>query len=220
MDDRAVIVFLKAPEQGCVKTRLSMDLDESFVLGLYKGFVCDTLDILETGGDTFVCFWPPETGDSLKRLLGNELGYFHQKGNDLGERMSNAFKEIFKKGYEKALLIGTDIPELDRDIIRLAHQALQTADAVIGPTGDGGYYLIGFQNAVFPEDIFNEISWSTASVLDQTLKAMNRMSLQYKLLATLNDIDTSGDLKALIDRVKKGGKAGKRTLKILRAYED
>lgn len=220
MVSKAVIIFLKAPEQGRVKTRLSRFLDETFVLELYKGFVFDTLDALETGGDKLVCFWPPQREKSLKLWLGNDLDYFSQKGSDIGKRMSNAFFEIFNRGYAQALLIGTDIPELDSEVITLAHQALQTADAVIGPTCDGGYYLIGFKRASFSQNIFKGINWSTSSVLAQTCHVMKKMSLHYKLLPELNDIDTPEDLTAFINRVKKGGKAGKKTINVLSAYED
>lgn len=217
---KAVIVFLKAPEQGCVKTRLSRYLDESFVLDLYKGFIEDTLETLKTTGDIFIYFLPSGKQAPLKTWLGNGYAYFPQKGNDLGKRMSNAFQEVFTKGYTSVLLVGTDIPELSRDIIFLAYKTLQSAESVIGPTADGGYYLIGFQKSGFLEKVFHGIDWSTASVLDQTLEAINKRFLSHKLLPRLNDIDTPEDLTALAQRVAKGGKAGKRTLEFLKSYED
>lgn len=216
----AVIVFLKAPETGRVKTRLSGVLDPAALLDLYRAFIGDTLEALETAGKVFICFSPPEAKEGLRSWLGEGYDYLPQQGADLGERMSNAFEEIFNRGYSSALLIGTDIPELTRDHMAEARQALSTTDAVIGPTGDGGYYLIGFQKPAFSNAVFHGIPWSTTSVLDQTLKAMTQASLQYKLLSRLEDIDTPEDLNALILRLKTGKSAGKRTLKMLNAYED
>jgi len=215
----AVIVFLKAPEQGRVKTRLSKSLDDAFVLDLYKGFIEDTLEILEIKADQFICFWPPEKKAALKIWLGEGYAYFFQRGKDLGERMSNAFYSVFEKGYDSVILIGTDIPELSRDLILRACKVLQTTDAVIGPTNDGGYYLIGFQRDGFSETVFQNIDWSTHKVFLQTLAAMTKLSIQYEQLPSLNDIDTPEDLTALVERVKKGVKAGPRTLRHLERYE-
>ena len=218
MMDRVVIVFLRAPEKGRVKTRLSKFLNDTFVLELYKGLVKDTLDVIETSGDNALYFWPPGKKEVLQKWLGNKYAFLVQKGDNLGQKMSNAFVDMFKKGYTHALLIGTDIPELSANIITLAYQELQTADAVIGPSDDGGYYLIGFQKSGFSKIIFEGIDWSTTLVLDQTLQAMDRVSIQYRLLPGLNDIDTPKDFDALSCRVKDGGKIGKRTLKMLNSY--
>jgi len=220
MSSEAVIVFLRAPEKGRVKTRLSKSGNKTFVLKLYKGFVQDTLDALEKDQDKFLYFWPPEKEDMVKNWLGNDYTYSAQKGGGLGQRMANAFCDVFKKGYAKVILIGTDIPEICEDIITSAYEILQTKGAVIGPSRDGGYYLIGFQKQRFSKIIFNEIDWSTDTVLDQTLLAMKEMSIQYKMLPTLKDIDTPEDLLYLVDKEKKGTtKTGKRTLKILKDYE-
>jgi len=219
MASKAVIVFFKVPEKGRVKTRLSKFLNDTFVLELYKGFVGDILEALETMGEKVLYFWPPGKKETLQKWLGNDYRFSVQQGDDLGQRMSNAFQDIFKKGYNRALLIGTDIPELSKEVICQAYEILQTRGAVIGPSGDGGYYLIGFKKSAFSKSIFQEIDWSTKSVLDQTVRAMDSMAIQYELLCELSDIDTPKDLDALVNRVEKGGKIGKRTLKILKSYE-
>ena len=217
--DRAVIVFLKAPQDGYVKTRLAEFLENSFVLALYKGFVRDILDVLETAGDKVLYFWPPEKKQAVQKWLGPQYDYSIQEGDDLGQRMSNAFVELFGKGYTRVLLVGTDVPELSSTDITRAFQILKTKDAVIGPSSDGGYYLIGFQTAKFSKHFFDDIDWSTSQVLHQTLLAMDRVSVRYELLSRLNDIDTPEDLAALSQRVKKGGKVGRRTLALLKSYE-
>ncbi|CCK81433.1 TIGR04282 family arsenosugar biosynthesis glycosyltransferase [Desulfobacula toluolica] len=220
MISKAIIVFLRAPEEGRVKTRLSRGLSNAFVLELYKAFVCDTLEALALTGDKHLYFWPRGKEKILQKWLGTQYQYSLQQGEDIGQRMANAFVDIFKKGYDSALLVGTDIPELSTNLICLAYDALQTKDAVIGPSSDGGYYLIGFEKSAFLKNMFDGIDWSTSAVMDQTIKIMNRMSIRYKLLEEMNDIDTPADFNALIERVKKGGKAGKRTHRILDAYED
>jgi len=134
--------------------------------------------------------------------------------------MSNAFKDTFLNGYETAVLMGTDIPEFSSDILLLAQKALQTKDVVIGPTVDGGYYLIGFKSSSFSSIFFNKIDWSTPAVFDQTLCLIKQESRSWKRLPLLEDIDTLEDLKALSKRVKSGGKVGRKTLKTLALYED
>lgn len=220
MVSKAAIVFLRVPEKGRVKTRLSKFLSETFVLELYKGFIGDILEALETAGDKVLYSWPPGKEEILQRWLENKYIISVQQGDDLGQRMFNAFVDIFKKGYDQALLIGTDIPELSKEIIALAYKTLETEDVVIGPSGDGGYYLIGFRKPKFSKNIFKGIDWSTKKVLDQTLHAIKKISIQYKLLPELNDIDTKKDFEALVSRVKKGGQIGEKTRKILTAYED
>ncbi|WP_300461885.1 TIGR04282 family arsenosugar biosynthesis glycosyltransferase [Desulfobacula sp.] len=220
MTSKAVIVFLKAPETGRVKTRLSQSLNTTFVLDLYKGFVVDTLDVLESAQDTFLYVWPPGKAEALQKWLGSQYLFCPQQGEDLGQRMGNAFADIFKRGYDAALLVGTDIPELTPALISRAETALQTTDAVIGPSSDGGYYLIGFQKSGFSTSVFKDIDWSTPAVLDQTRQAMNHLSLRYELLTEMDDIDTPEDLNALMARVKKGGTIGMQTLKVLTLYAD
>lgn len=219
MISKAVIVFLKVPEKGRVKTRLAQFLDETFVLELYKGFVGDILDALKNCGETKLYSWPPGKRQLLENWLGTRYHFFAQNGNNIGQRMSNAFIDTFKSGTAHALLIGTDIPELSENVIFKAYRALQTTDAVIGPSSDGGYYLIGFQKTAFSKNIFKGIDWSTHRVLDQTLQAMDNRGIVYTLLPKLADIDTLEDLNALTGRVKKGGKTGERTRRILSSYE-
>jgi glycosyltransferase A (GT-A) superfamily protein (DUF2064 family) len=126
---------------------------------------------------------------------------------------------VFEKGYESAILIGTDIPELSRDVIFSAQQALKKHDAVLGPSSDGGYYLVGFTKSGFVKTIFDGMTWSVNSVLSETCRAMERQSIKYQLICECHDIDTSEDFAALLERIKKGGKTGQRTRKVLKSYE-
>ena len=116
---------------------------------------------------------------------------FVQKGTDLGARMQNAFEHGFDLGYSKIAIIGTDNLELTSTIIEESFKLLDQNDCVIGPANDGGYYLIGLKK-LWPELFINK-TWSTPSVLPDTLNDLKSLCLNYELLAELNDIDTEED---------------------------
>lgn len=115
-----------------------------------------------------------------------------QTGNDLGERMYNAFSDTFSIKYKKAVIIGSDCIDLTASIIKLAYQHLEDNDVVVGPATDGGYYLLGMKT--LHQSLFENILWSTAGVLTQTLAMCKRQHLTYYLLPTLTDTDVEVDL--------------------------
>ena len=114
-----------------------------------------------------------------------------QNGNDLGERMYNAFKSGFQKRYKKIVIIGTDIYDLNSEIIEEAFAKLEKSDFVIGPAEDGGYYLLGMKS--MSKEIFFNKKWGTNSVLKDTLNNLSHKNVE--LLQTKNDIDVYEDLK-------------------------
>ncbi len=218
MANKAVIVFLKAPEKGRVKTRLSNSLDKGFVLELYKAFVKDTLDAVVPLGRPIVFFWPKNKKKAVTEWLGDDILSFPQQGVDLGQRMAHAFKTVFDAGYDRAVLIGTDIPQLNSDILTRAFENLESAPAVIGPSKDGGYYLIGFQKQTFSSRVFEGIDWSTPHVLEQTQAVMDTNNISFSRVETLNDIDTIADLKDLADDLEDGCRVGRHTRAMLEKY--
>jgi uncharacterized protein len=115
-----------------------------------------------------------------------------QYGDDLGEKMNNAFISIFQKAYDGIVIIGTDCPELNAEIIMNAFACLKTNEVVIGPAEDGGYYLIGLKEP--HHKLFENIKWSTNSVLHETILKCDALQLGYYLLPVLNDIDEEKDL--------------------------
>jgi rSAM/selenodomain-associated transferase 1 len=123
-----------------------------------------------------------------------------QQGGDLGERMAEAFRELFAEGADEVLLIGSDIPQIDSFLIAGYFQALQAYDVVIGPAADGGYYLIGFTRKSFEEDLFERIDWSTERVYRQTLERARKQGLSVHSGRTLRDIDTYEDLESLVNQ--------------------
>ena len=222
MQNRCLIVFIKYPQPGQVKSRLAKDFDGDFAAGLYKAF---TLDILEWAvkGDweLKIYFYPPEKETEIKKLFGNDHEYWPQRGADLGARMKNAFADCFSEGFKSIALIGSDFPDLPLKIIEDAFAVLDSpSDAVIGPAADGGYYLIGLKTKTFLPDIFFGLPWSTASVFSETLKILQACGHQTEILQEWQDVDTRYDLINLIERNKSTTFAHSRTMKYLMAIRN
>ncbi len=131
----------------------------------------------------------------MQNWLGTDLLYREQPSGDLGDRMCAAFRSAFDQDYQSVMIVGTDCPGLTTALLIEGFAALQSRVVTIGPAIDGGYYLIGLQWLV-PE-LFKGISWSTATVLQETLQAADRLNLDLMLLPCLHDIDTPEDLKYL-----------------------
>ncbi len=197
-DSSAVLLFIKSPEKGRVKSRLAEAIGEDAALHVYKCLVSNTLECLKDADyPVRICFYPQDSSAIIENWLGNMYCYAPQHGRDLGERMKSAFVQGFSDGLEKALLIGSDIPDMSIALINEAFKALDTSDAVIGPAHDGGYYLIGFNSPSFLPDIFDGIAWSTDSVFNQTMKVFWKSGLNVQVLRTLSDLDTFDDLQSL-----------------------
>jgi rSAM/selenodomain-associated transferase 1 len=141
------------------------------------------------------------------------LCYAPQIGEDLGERMANAFIRCFADGCEAALLIGSDIPDMPAAFVERGFAFLQENDAVIGPACDGGYYLIGFRADTFSREAFRGIAWGTGSVLKTTRGILERKALRIAALPEWGDIDTYEDLIALEERNRNTPFAQSRTMR-------
>ena len=198
--ERCVLIFLKSPDPGRVKSRLSHDIDEEVVLSLYRNFGLDLLDTLRKGRYAFkFFFYPPESEEKISNWLGKDCSYAPQRGNDLGERMKNAFNQTFSEGFLTVLLIGSDIPDLTSEILQEAFE-FNGNDAVIGPAHDGGYYLIGFKNNTFLPEIFEKIPWSTDVVFERTMEIFKKHHHKVCILPKCRDVDRIEDLRELIER--------------------
>jgi uncharacterized protein len=201
--DTCILVFVKYPDKGKVKLRLSKDLDEDIVLELYRCFVKDTLEtIKKIDVPWYICFHPPEKERKFQSWLGTDLRFLAQSGDDLGERMKNSFTEVFTKGFQKAVLLGSDSPDLPEEYITQAFTILETKDVILGPTVDGGYYLIGFRPTTFTPRVFDEIHWSSPLVFKESLMKIKQAGRSVGLLPIWSDIDTISDLKNLASRSK------------------
>jgi len=205
LDDRCLLFFIKNPEKGKVKTRLASAVGDKAAVKLYKRFLLEMLFTLNGGTFIFyLCFSPESPLSSLKDWLGDHYLFMPQAGEDLGERMKNGFAEAFSMNFKRVVLIGSDIPDLPLEFIEEAFTSLQAKDAVIGPSLDGGYYLIGFKKETFSPRVFERIRWSTESVFEKTLEVLQQQRLTVHTLQPLRDIDTVGDLR-IRDLRRKGG---------------
>jgi uncharacterized protein len=196
MDDRCLLFFIKYPEKGRVKTRLAASIGDERALKLYRRFLLNILSTLNQGTFLFyLCFYPADALESLRKWLGEDYLYIPQQGMDLGERMKNAFMEAFDSGFKRVVLIGSDIPGLPLEFIEEAFASIREKDCVIGPSLDGGYYLFGFKETKFSPQVFKGILWSTERVFEETMKIIEREGLTVHALKPLRDIDTIDDLR-------------------------
>ena len=142
-----------------------------------------------------ISFYPSYAETSIKKWLGKENSLMPQTGEDLGERMKYAFTKVFSEGFASIVLIGSDCPDLPSILIDEAFKSLKDHDAVIGPSFDGGYYLIGFNRHTFAPGVFEGIEWGHADVFARTAGAFNKFDTRFFVLPRWRDIDTVDDLK-------------------------
>jgi len=219
-DNPIILLFIKAPVKGQIKSRLAAAIGNDAALELYQRFVLDTIDTVRAlPAPVRICFYPPEAGTTIRTWLGNERACIPQQGNDLGGRMEQSFAQAFSEGYERAVLIGSDIPELSRAMMHEAMAALDTNDAVLGPAADGGYYLIGFKAKTFLPSVFHDIAWSTSTVCDETLGKFKRSGQRVHLLPKLHDVDTKDDLRIFFNKYRTDPDSSSRTLAYLTEQE-
>lgn len=196
-----ILLFIKDPEPGDVKTRLAEKVGKDAAAKIYRCFVLDTLSKLTNLNIPITIFFdPPSAAERISHWLGPQYSYQPQSGHDLGEKMKNAFAQSFDQGCDRLILIGSDIPDLPAEFIRQACEALESKDAVIGPTSDGGYYLIGFTKEKFIPQAFEQIEWSAPKTFEQTMQALNSHNLTTHILPQWHDIDTLTDLSELVMR--------------------
>ncbi len=190
-----LIVFVKFPEPGKVKTRIAKNLGSEKAAEIYSRMAKGVVEKVSGSGAyrTVIYFDPPDREKDIRAWLGADGAYFEpQSSGTIGDRMSDAFERVFRGGSLKAVLIGTDVPEINAENVSAAFGVLDDADAVLGPAQDGGYYLVGLRR--FEPILFKGIDWNSNSVHIQTLDRIREAHLSYNLLDTLKDIDTSEDV--------------------------
>ena len=191
-----LIVFTRYPEPGKAKTRLIPALGEAGAAALSRHMTEHTLTqvqqlSLKETLSVEVCF-AGGTVDLMRQWLGQGWIYTHQGEGDLGDRMARSLQTAFNSGVQRTIIIGTDCPDLNNSLLETAFQALDTHDLVLGPTVDGGYYLIGLSR--FIPELFTGIAWSTSTVLPQTLTIAETLRLAIAQLPKLSDVDYPEDL--------------------------
>jgi rSAM/selenodomain-associated transferase 1 len=200
--ENPVLVFVKFPEPGKVKTRLAAGIGGEAAAQVYRSLTDQVLSALPDGEDVRVVFDPPGREDDVRRWLAPALARFGavefwpQAAGGLGRRLADAFAHAFVAGRAAtALAIGTDCIDLaGRHLAEARDRLAAGADVVFGPALDGGYYLIGMSQ---PQPaIFHDIPWSAPDTLARSLAAAARAGLSTALLEPLRDIDDLGDWRA------------------------
>ncbi len=195
----ALIIFIKNPIRGKVKTRIAATVGDDEALAIYQKLLDFTKKTTLSVTVKRYLFY----SEAIENNDTWSLDFFDKKqqyGANLGERMKNAFESVFSEGYTKVAIIGSDCLELSPEILNNAFEKLEKNDFVIGPADDGGYYLIGMNH--FMPSVFDNIQWSEAKVFDDTVEKINRLNKKYSCLPTLSDTDTEIDwlrLKHLLE---------------------
>ena len=201
-NDRALIVFARAPERGRVKTRLAAELGAEEALSVYCRLAERVVAAVRAGGSysVTVAYTPRGAEPLMRRWLGTSVALRPQSGGDLGERMATAVADAFSAGAERVVLTGTDCPDVTADVVEEAFTRLDAADVVVGPASDGGYYLIGMSRA--HRALFDGVPWSSVDTLRATLDRARASGLSVALLDERRDIDTAEDWRAWLASVR------------------
>ena len=195
--EKHLIILTRYPEPGKAKTRLIPALGAAGAAALHRQMAEYTVSqarLLQGDVEIEVRF---AGGDrtQMQGWLGEDLRCCPQSGGDLGDRIIHAFQSAFDRGAKFVVAIGTDCPDLDAPLLTLAFQKLITHDLVIGSALDGGYYLIGLGYPI--PDLFQNITWSTSIVYQQTIAIAEKLQLQVATLPMLSDVDRPEDLEKL-----------------------
>jgi len=207
MEPVAVAIMAKAPQAGTVKTRLCPPLSSTGAGALYRCFLLDKIEQVRslTTACPAIAYFPPE-GRAFFEQVAPDFALVPQRGADLGDRLANSLGELLERGHRGALVIDSDTPTLPLGFLQQARDLVMTPtiDVVLGPTEDGGYYLIGLRTVY--RELFEAMAWSTSTVLAETIRRAHANGLRVACLPCWYDIDTADDLARL--RATLTGSAG------------
>lgn len=190
MSKNLIIVFTRNPELGKVKTRLAKTIGDESALNIYRFLLEHTEKVIRTIDSDKAVYYSVKVRSN--DIWNDDIYQKHQQeGEDLGYRMLNAFKRGFQENYNKIIIVGSDLFDLEQQHIEDAFSTLDNHNFVIGPAEDGGYYLLGM--TALNEAVFKNKSWGTSSVFKNTLEDLQNESVF--LLEELNDVDTYEDIK-------------------------
>lgn len=198
----ALIIFTREPVPGKTKTRLMPAFTPEQCAEFHKCFLKDiSKEMKDLDADLFVAYTggkPAFLRKTFRRAFRDGRA-FEQLGDDFGERMENAFRKVLCLGYDKAVLIGTDIPELRAETIENAFDSLDDSEIVLGPTADGGYYLIGMKEV--RHEAFDVRLYGIGTVFDETMESIRGAGLSVSQVKVYSDIDEAGDLAEFRERI-------------------
>ena len=194
--DKAIIVFSRLPVEGEVKTRLSKEIGNRYATEFYR--ICaehlfsEVSKLKKDDIDLFLFYSDVNKTDNVKKWVGNEFYFCSQISGNLGKKMQHAFRYVFDKDYSKVIIVGTDIPDINSGLLINAFNNLDKYDFVIGPSDDGGFYLLGMKS--LQGDLFIETEWGSETVFSDTLKSLKSKNASIKTLRKMIDVDTKKDL--------------------------
>jgi uncharacterized protein len=186
-----LIIFVKAPRPGEVKTRLAKALGKDGACAAYRKLVETLLSNLKKVSEVELCYSPADAQSEIEPWLRSGWQAVPQTEGNLGARLSAAFARSFASGPERVVIIGSDCPYVTRKDIDEAFENLASRDLVVGPATDGGYWLIGLRQP--QPTLFERIPWSSENVLAETLSRARSLGLKMHLLRLLSDVDTPQD---------------------------
>ncbi len=200
MTDR-LVVFLRAPRPGTVKTRIAAELGDDQALAIYRELLAVVLDALPTRLPVELRFTPDDAGAEIQPLLRSGWTAVAQGDGDLGERLARSARDAFESGARRWVVIGTDAPEITAADLAWAFSGLVANDVVVGPALDGGYWILGLSR--FTTGLFEGIPWGESNVLEATETAARAAGLRLSRLRPLADIDTGADWRGYQTRVRR-----------------
>ncbi len=211
---KAIICFTRVPQPGKTKTRLMSFLSGEDCAALHIAFLKDISAVLNPyDADVFVAYTPEGDHRELQRIFPYAKEFFSQKGGELGEKMHNCLCHILGLGYESCVLVGADLPLLSKEHFDSAFSALEKADVALGPTQDGGYYLVGLKKPCAA--MFTNQSYSCDSVFASAVKAAESKGFKVEAALGCSDVDTADDLYALLDKLNQESETAK-TIELFR----
>jgi rSAM/selenodomain-associated transferase 1 len=201
---RALVVVAKRPSVGKTKTRLSPPLSGSEAAALYRCLLLDTLDLMSQvpGVQPIIAYLPQDAGAFFRDIAPPGFDLLPQRGDDLGQRLDNVLRRCLELGYSQAVVMNSDGPTLPAAYLQKAFVQLDDSavDVVLGPSEDGGYYLIGLKSPC--SALFEGIVMSTSTVAQETLHRAGQISLKVSCLPRWHDVDTLTDLDRLVAELR------------------
>ena len=193
---KAIICFTRVPKPGATKTRLMPLLTGDQCARLHTAFLKDLASVYKNvAADLFVAYTADPDWENLKEIFLSAKDFFPQTGADLGEKMYRAIGHVLQLGYQSVILTGADLPLMTKTHLESGFAALEGADVTLGPTSDGGYWLVGMKQP--HKAVFEKQSYGGSTVLENTVGAAKAAGLTVSFAKTCDDVDTPEDLAAL-----------------------
>jgi rSAM/selenodomain-associated transferase 1 len=200
-------MFAKYWQAGAVKTRLAAAVGDAAASRLYRQFVATTAErFADVGQQRTIYYWPAHESAAFAQVAGKCWQTAAQCEGDLGTRMQDFFQRCFAAGNRRVVLIGSDSPTLPTQYVRQAFDLLESRAVVLGPSEDGGYYLVGARGRTPP--IFAEIAWSTPGVWRQTVRCLKQAGISFGTLPTWYDVDDYQQLVRMADELRAASTGG------------